>query len=275
MDTRPTHWDPTQYQRHRGHRVRPLHDLLARVPPLPTAARVADLGCGPGGPSALLADRWPTAHITGYDNSPDMLDQARHLAGPSAGGGSLGFAHADLVHWRPSKPHDLMISNAALQWVPGHPALLQEWKRALAPGGTLAFQVPGNFAAPSHQLLRELCDSPAWRHRLSGTLRDAEPTLPPAGYLHLLSGPGWTLDVWETTYLHVLPGEDPVLDWTKGTALRPVLTALQDDPSARAAFLAQYRDALRAAYPATEDGTVLPFRRIFAVAHRAQEARAT
>ncbi|GAA1914603.1 trans-aconitate 2-methyltransferase [Streptomyces sodiiphilus] len=261
-------WDPHQYQRHRDHRSRPLHDLLSRVPPLPARARVADLGCGPGTPSALLAERRPRARITGYDNSPEMLAEARSHAGPTPGGGTLDFAFADLATWRPGAPHDLIISNAALQWVPGHAGRFPDWVAALAPGGVLAFQVPGNFGAPSHLLLRELCDSPRWRARLSGTLRRGDPVLSPAGYLAVLAGLGCATDIWETTYLHVLTGPDPVLDWTKGTALRPVLTALADDPRARDAFLAEYRDALRTAYPPGPHGTVLPFRRVFAVARK-------
>ncbi|MGP4112213.1 trans-aconitate 2-methyltransferase [Streptomyces sp. 4N509B] len=270
---RPTRWDPEQYQRHSGHRSRPLHDLLARVPPLPARdPRVADLGCGPGAPSLLIAEHWPKAHITGYDSSPEMLARAGEHAGPTPGGGSLHFAHADLADWTPEPASfDLIVSNAALQWVPGHAARLPAWVEGLAPGGVLAFQVPGNFSAPSHTLLAELAESPRWHARLGGVLRTGsdEPVLSPAGYFAVLAPLGCALDVWETTYLHVLPGEDPVLDWVKGTALRPVLTALGDDEEARAAFLSEYRDALRAAYPSSgSHGTVLPFRRLFVVAQR-------
>lgn len=263
-----TAWDPRQYRRHAGHRTRPLAELVARVPPLPGRPPViADLGCGPGGPTALLAERWPDARITGYDSSRAMLADARAHAGPTPGGGSLAFVHQDIASWVPDRPHDLIISNAALQWVPAHPRLLPRWLDALAPGGTLAFQVPGNFDAPSHLLLRELCRSPRWRDRLAGVLRDAAPVLSPAGYLAALTGPGSRSrpDVWETTYLQLLSGPDPVLDWTRGTALRPVLTALEGDAPAREAFLTAYRDALRGAYPPGPHGTVFPFRRIFAV----------
>lgn len=270
-------WDPGQYERHRGHRGRALDDLLARVPPLPgPAPRIADLGCGPGRPSTVLARRWPDAQITGFDNSPAMLARARAHAGPTAGGGSLAFAAADLATWEPDPddpPYDLILSNAALQWVPGHAARFPAWLSGLsAPGGVLAFQVPGNYEAPSHRLMRELCESPRWRARLGGVLRHDEPVLSPAGYLAALAPFGCALDVWETTYLHVLPGRDPVLDWVMGTGLRPVLTALDEDREHpedredREAFLAEYRDALRAAYPPGPHGTVFPFRRVFVVA---------
>ncbi|GHB60416.1 trans-aconitate 2-methyltransferase [Streptomyces viridiviolaceus] len=260
-------WDPAQYLRHAGHRARPFTDLLARVPDLPgEPPRVADLGCGPGNVTTLLAGRWPTARITGYDNSAQMLERARQHASPTPGGGRLDFAHADVRTWTPDEPYGLIISNATLQWVPGHVELFAGWIAALAPGGTLAFQVPGNFDAPSHRLMRELAHSPRWRSRLADTLRHDDAVLTPGAYLAHLTAAGCTADVWETTYVHLLTGEDPVLDWVKGTGLRPVLTALDDDPEARDAFVGEYRAALRAAYPAGPQGTPFPFRRVFAVA---------
>ncbi|MHC3470656.1 trans-aconitate 2-methyltransferase [Streptomyces sp. 7R007] len=263
-------WDPAQYLRHAGHRARPFTDLLARVPDLPSAApAVADLGCGPGNVTALLADRWPTARITGYDNSPEMLDKAlAEYEGATPGGGRIDFSYADVGTWTPPQPYDLIVSNATLQWVPGHADRFGEWIAGLVPGGVLAFQVPGNFSSPSHVLMRELAASPRWRDRLADTLRHDDAVLAPEAYLERLAGLGCTADVWETTYIHLLTGEDPVLDWVKGTGLRPVLTALADDPEAREEFVAAYRAALRAAYPATAHGTPFPFRRIFAVARK-------
>ncbi|CAL9513214.1 trans-aconitate 2-methyltransferase [Streptomyces sp. enrichment culture] len=261
-------WDPDPYLRHAGHRARAFTDLLARVPALPSGRpRIADLGCGPGNVTALLADRWPTARVTGYDSSPEMLDRARaDHAGPTPGGGRLDFAHADVRTWTPEHPCDLIISNATLQWVPGHTERFRDWIDGLTPGGTFAFQVPGNFDAPSHVLMRELAGSPRWRDRLSGVLRHGDAVLRPEEYLARLTALGCATDAWETTYVHLLQGEDPVLDWVEGTGLRPVLTALADDPQARDAFVAEYRTALRTAYPAGLHGTPFPFRRIFAVA---------
>ncbi|GGY60819.1 trans-aconitate 2-methyltransferase [Streptomyces omiyaensis] len=265
-------WDPRQYLRHTTHRTRPFLDLLQRIPPLPNRgrpARIADLGCGPGNVTALLADRWPDAHITGYDLSPEMLERAaKDWSGTTPGGGWLDFRPADAAHWTPAEPHDLIVSNAALQWVPNHPESLAAWIDGLRPGGTLAFQVPGNFTAPSHALLGELCALPEWRTRLGGQGRRFVHILEPAGYLARLTALGCEADVWETVYCQLLQGEDAVLDWVKGTALRPVLTALGDDREAAAAFLAQYRALLREAYPAGPDGTVFPFRRVFAVARK-------
>ncbi|KJY46504.1 MULTISPECIES: trans-aconitate 2-methyltransferase [unclassified Streptomyces] len=263
-------WDPQQYLRHAGHRTRPFLDLLNRIPELPTRpARIADLGCGPGNVTALLAERWPEAHITGFDLSPEMLRRATdEYAGRTTGGGSLDFRHGDLASWHPEEPYDLIVSNAALQWVPSHPGSFAAWINGLRPGGTFAFQIPGNFTAPSHALLAELCDSPRWRGRLAGHGARYIHLLEPAEYLARFTELGCAVDTWETTYHQLLSGPDPVLDWVKGTALRPVLTALGGDRDAVDAFLAEYRDLLREAYPPGPRGTVFPFRRIFAVARK-------
>ncbi|MFI6639300.1 trans-aconitate 2-methyltransferase [Streptomyces sp. NPDC050504] len=270
--TAPATWDPQQYLRHADHRTRPFHDLVARVGELPggSAPRIADLGCGAGNVTATLAGRWPGARVTGYDNSPQMLERARAYATDL-----LDFAHADALTWTPSEPYDLIVSNALLQWVPGHAERFPDWLAGIAPGGTFAFQVPGNFTAPSHTILAGLRTSARWRGRLGDAADRSAAVLEPADYLTRLTGlvgPGGAVDVWETTYLQTLRGEDPVLDWVKGTALRPVLTALDSDPEAREAFLAEYAALLREAYPATPYGTVFPFRRIFAVARRSGEA---
>ncbi|MFC9299091.1 trans-aconitate 2-methyltransferase [Streptomyces sp. NPDC057011] len=263
-------WDPQQYLRHAGHRTRPFLDLLTRIPELPTLpGRIADLGCGPGNVTALLAGRWPAARITGFDLSPEMLHRAdTEYAGPTGAGGSLEFRHADLGAWLPDEPYDLIVSNAALQWVPNHPASFPAWINGLRPGGTFAFQIPGNFTAPSHALLAEQCDTPRWRARLAGHGARYIHHLEPAEYLARFTELGCAVDVWETTYHQLLHGPDPVLDWVKGTALRPVLTALGDDREAVDTFLVEYRDRLRAAYPPGPRGTVFPFRRIFAVARK-------
>ncbi|MBD0737004.1 trans-aconitate 2-methyltransferase [Streptomyces sp. CBMA29] len=269
MQAAPT-WDPQQYLRHSTHRTRPFLDLLTRIRDLPggDAPRIADIGCGPGNVTALLADRWPGARITGFDSSREMLDAAARYAGPTAGGGELDFRQADAARWAPEESFDLIVSNAALQWVPGHVDSFPGWLDHITPGGTLAFQVPGNFTAPSHALLGELCDTPQWRDRLDGHGRRYVHILSPAGYLERLTELGCAADVWESTYVQLLQGEDPVLEWTKGTALRPVLTALDGDRGAVTEFVGQYRDLLRKAYPPGPHGTVFPFRRIFTVARK-------
>jgi trans-aconitate 2-methyltransferase len=270
-------WDATQYLRFGGERARPFIDLLARVgAELPT--HVVDLGCGPGTLTVLLADRWPSAEVIGVDSSPPMIEAARKLipaaAARPAGSGPVQASHApglsfmldDVRHWEPQSLPDVITCNAVLQWVPGHRELLLRWAGWLAEDGWLAFQVPGNFDQPSYAILREMAASPRW-HPL---LRDAEvnrQSADPAGYAELLAEAGLEVDAWETTYVHILEGGDPVLEWYKGTGLRPVLAVL--DAGAAGDFLAEYGERLRAAYPPSSFGTVFPFRRVFAVAHRA------
>ncbi|MFD4659908.1 methyltransferase domain-containing protein [Kitasatospora sp. NPDC058444] len=257
-------WDPAQYLRFADERTRPLRDLLARVPalPHPGAEVILDIGCGPGNSTAVLRERWPRARLTGVDNSAPMLATARSEGEPDA-----EYLLADARDYDPAPAGpDLIVSNATLHWVDGHLALLPRWADALRAGGTLAFQVPGNFDAPSHTLLADLRRSARWREALGeGTVRAG--VHPPERYLDALVAADCLPDVWETTYLILLPGPDPVLEWVKGSALRPVLTRLTD-PADRAAFLAEYGRLLREAYPAGPHGTVFPFRRIFAVGTR-------
>lgn len=265
-------WNPRQYQAYSSERARPFHELLARVD-LESPAYVVDLGCGPGERTADLAARWPHAVIEGIDDSAQMISEAlrtlRERVGPPAGrrSGSLRFSVGDLTEWAPDRPVDVIFSNAALQWVPEHRGLLPSWVAALAPDGRLAFSMPGNFGGPSHTLLRELCASARWRDRL-GSVNRHNVVGDPGEYLELLSDLGCEVDAWETTYLQVLPGTDPVLEWMKGTALRPALNALADEGE-RQEFLAGLAVLLREAYPPAPYGTVFPFRRVFVVARAA------
>lgn len=265
LDRRPPQaptaaWDPAVYTRFSGERSRPFVDLLGRVR-AQSPREVVDMGCGEGTMTAGLADRWPGAHVTGVDSSPEMLAKAVPVPG------RLDFATGDVQEWQPPGRVDVVVSNAVLHWLPGHETLLDRWARWLTPGGWLAVQVPGNFRAPTHALLADLCRSPRWADRLADSGPRPDAVLEPAGYLDVLTAAGLAPDVWETTYLHVLRGEDPVLTWVRSTVLRPVLARLADDDAE--AFTAEYAAALRTAYPPRPDGTtVLPFRRIFAVGSR-------
>jgi len=254
------HWDPEQYLRFADERGRPFHDLLARVGAT-DAHLVADLGCGPGTLTRLIAERWPQTRIEAVDSSYDMVRRAE--AELADLGERAAAMLADIREWEPSGALDVLVSNATLQWVPGHLELLDRFAGWLTPGGWLAVQVPGNFREPSHTLLAEVAGQPRWEERLAEVPRPSVEE--PATYLARLSGLGLDADVWETTYLQVLPGEDAVLQWMRGTGLRPVLSAL-DDEDDRAAFEAEYGELLRQAYPQQPFGTVLPFRRIFFVA---------
>jgi trans-aconitate 2-methyltransferase len=281
-------WDPGTYLRFGSERARPFFDLLSRVG-ADDPGFVADLGCGPGNLTAVLAARWPGARVLGVDSSPEMIEAARaELAAPEAKAaegaaaqaagrgvaavpaGRLEFRLADIRTWQPEQPVDVITCNAVLQWIPGHRELLTSWVGWLAPGGWLAFQLPGNFDQPSHTILRELAGTPRWRPLLEGVQLNRQAG-DPADYLALLAGTGAEVDAWETTYLHVLPGEDAVVDWYRGSGLRPVLSALP--PAEAEEFLAAYRDLIRVAYPPAPYGTVLPFRRVFVVA-RVRNGRA-
>jgi trans-aconitate 2-methyltransferase len=255
-------WDAGQYLRYGGERSRPFFDLVARVGAI-DPGYVADLGCGPGNLTAALAQRWPGAAVVGVDNSPEMIEAADKAA--ASGPANLAFQLGDVWDWRPVRPVDVLVSNAVLQWVPGHRELLLNWAELLAPGGWLAFQLPGNFDQPSHAIVSELAQSPRWRALLSAAQLNRQAG-DPADYVELLARPGYQVDAWETSYLHILQGPDPVLEWTKGTTLRPVLAALDSEQAA--AFVGEYAARLREVYQARPFGTIFPFRRVFAVAHR-------
>ncbi|HEX4654602.1 MAG TPA: methyltransferase domain-containing protein [Mycobacteriales bacterium] len=258
-------WDPGQYQRFGDERGRPFVELLlrvdaARAPDAGDPSYVVDLGCGPGPLTRLLADRWPTAMVRGVDSSPDMVASAQEQAIE----GRLTFAVGDIATWQSDRPVDVLLANAALHWVPGHVDLFRRFTEMLTPNGVFAFQVPDNFTEPSHTLLRDLRLSPRWRDRLGEGADRGVGVERPERYLQALVAAGLDADVWQTSYLHVLGGDDAVLEWVKGTALRPVLSVLDD--ADREEFLKEYGAALRAAYPPEPHGTVFPFRRTFAVA---------
>ncbi len=248
-----TSWDPALYRGFDDLRSRPFHDLVARVGAA-SPRRVVDAGCGPGHLTSVLAARWPGAAVEAFDASPDMVLAARD--------NGIDAVVRDVVDFTPTPDTDVVVANAVLHWEPTHPQLMLRWVEALPPGGWLAVQVPGNFDAPSHALPRELAAEPQWCGRV--TLRDADAVRDPAGYADLLS-PHAAVDAWETTYLQRLTGDDPVLRWISGTALRPVRDALDD--AAYTAFVDELAPRLRAAYPPSPDGsTWFPFRRVFVVA---------
>jgi trans-aconitate 2-methyltransferase len=261
-------WDPDRYLTFAGERGRPFIDLLARIG-AQSPRRVVDLGCGPGNLTALLAERWRDARITGLDSSAEMIAAAR-----TASDARIEFRVGDLREWAAApeaapddgQDVDVLLSNATLQWVPGHLDLLPSLAARVAEDGWLAFQVPGNFAEPSHVLLAELAAEEPYAEHAADTARPGSHD--PVDYLRVLEGQ-FEVDAWETTYLHVLTGPDPVFSWVSGTGARPVLQALPD--GLRGRFEQEYKRRLAEAYPpdeATGGRVVLPFRRIFVVAHR-------
>ncbi len=258
MTPNAVRWNPQTYLAFADERSRPFVDLVARVEGVP--GTIVDLGCGPGHLTEVLRGRWPDADVLGVDSSVEMIERA--VAGNTDS--RARYLIADVSEWAPDEPVDLVISNATLQWLPDPLATVARLREHVAPGGALAFQVPNNFAEPSHVLLHEISSRDPYA-RFTEVLhlpRGVDPTT----FLDLLSRPGWALDVWETTYLHVLHGDDPVFDWISGTGARPVMQALPEN--LRTAFVAEFKAALRAAYPARSYGTVLPFQRVFVVARR-------
>lgn len=250
-------WDSTTYLTFADHRGRPFHDLVGRIATR-EPRRVVDLGCGPGNLTETLAQRWPSATLDALDSSPEMVKAARARG--------INAHMGEVTEWTPEPDTDVVVTNAVLQWVPNHTALLRRWARELPPGAWLAMQVPGNFAAPSHILTRELAASPTWRQPLADvSLREEDAVSTPAEYADLLVDEGCEVDAWETTYTQRLSGEDPVLNWIAGTALRPIRAALDDERWAE--FVGDLAPKLRAAYPTRSDGTTwFEFRRVFVVA---------
>lgn len=252
-----TDWNPAQYLRYGSERLRPALDLMSRIQ-IESPDIVYDLGCGTGTMTGILKERWPDARVTGVDSSTSMLERAPDLET------GVNWQQADLNDWQPESPADVVYSNAALHWLDGHERLFPRLMDAVKPGGVLAVQMPENFGAPSHTSIADTVHEGGWRERLAPFQRE-HPVAKPIFYYDLISRLSSSIDMWETTYMHVLEGEDPVVEWTKGTMLRPLLDNLSDEEGA--AFLKSYTAKVAKAYPHSADGkTVLPFKRLFFVA---------
>ncbi|GGK59228.1 methyltransferase domain-containing protein [Ornithinimicrobium pekingense] len=261
-------WDPDRYLTFADERGRPFVELVARIG-AGEPRTVVDLGCGAGNLTRLLVDRWPGARVVGVDSSAEMVERAAGVGGVTAELGDIREwarrGRAEGGQGRPDEEADVLVTNAALQWVPGHLDLLPSLVGRVADGGWFAMQVPGNFEEPSHTIRRDLAAEPDYAEHTAGVAApDAHDA---ATYLTVLQDLGWQVDAWETTYLHVLEGQDPVFTWVSGTGARPTMQALP--PELRPRFEAEFRARLREAYRADAQGrVVLPFRRVFVVAHR-------
>lgn len=261
-------WSAKQYVAFEEERTRPARDLLAAVSAV-SAVNVGfavNVGCGPGNSTELVAARFPKARITGIDSSMDMVEAAR-LRLPA-----LRFEVAEIRTWArdPGEnydPPDLIFANAILQWVPGHAELFPALVARVSAGGCLAVQMPDNLDEPAHTLMREIAQEGPWRQKLAGADRSRVRIEPADWYYRLLRSSCSRVDVWRTTYHHPLAGAGAIVEWFKGSGLRPFLAPL--DTAERAAYLDRYTRAIETAYPAPADGTVLlPFPRLFVVASR-------
>ena len=251
-----TTWEPQTYLRYADIRFRAGLDLIARIPKLDYST-IYDLGCGTGHLTRILADTFPASKVTGIDSSPEMLSEARREFP------ALNWQQGDIQSWRPPAPPDLIYTNAALQWVPGHETLLPSLLSKLRAGGVLAMQVPRHFESASHQGLKDVVLQSEWHATLEPLLL---PTIPaPESYWRWLSPHARNLDIWETIYLQVLDGKDPVVNFMRGTALRPFLSALPEPEASK--FIDAFAESMAKAYPPQANGqTLFPFRRLFLVA---------
>lgn len=252
-----TTWDDRQYLKFLDERTRAAQELLARVP-LGDAGSIVDLGCGPGNSTALLRARFPGAEIVGVDSSPEMLERARREHP------SIEWVLGDARRYRPQEPVDLVFANALLQWLPDHGSLLPALLDCVRPGGALAVQMPCNFEEPSHRLMREVPGP--WAKRIEH-VRATNPVASPAFYYDVLVAGATLVDIWHTTYQHVMPDAAAIVEWVKGTGLRPFLEALTE--AEQTVYLAAYERAIDDAYPPQVDGKRLfSFPRLFFIAVR-------
>jgi len=253
-------WNPQQYLGFADERTQPCRDLVVRIA-LKNPARIVDLGCGPGNSTQVLMERWPEAKILGLDSSAEMIAKAKQTHPANE------WQTGDIATWSASAPYDLAFSNAALQWVSGHEALYPRLLEQVAPGGALAVQVPINLDAPAHERMRDLAASPDWRGHFPEQVREWF-VHDPASYFDWLAPLSQRIELWTTEYLHVLSGPQAIVEWYKGTGLRPFLDLLPD-PADRECFLSNYLKLIEIDYPRRPNGQVLfPFRRLFLIAYR-------
>jgi trans-aconitate 2-methyltransferase len=253
-------WDANLYLKFASERTQPSLDLIARIG-LAEPARIIDLGCGPGNSTLMLRRRWPRASLVGLDNAEAMIKAAREAYPHEQ------WVLEDAASWTADEPYDIVFSNAALQWLPDHANLFPHLLNQVAPGGVLAVQMPAHYASPLHHITLEVADDAAWRHLMEGP-RNALTKKSPSFYYDALQPFASRVELWETEYYHVVNGPQSIVDWFRGTGLRPFLEALET-PAQQERFLSMMLEGYTRAYPRQKDGRVLfPFRRLFIIAIR-------
>lgn len=253
-------WNPDLYRQFEAERTRPAQELLNRIS-LPSPSYATDLGCGPGNSTELLHHRWPEARVTGLDSSRAMLDEAQQRLPDCA------FEQADIRYWQAAPPPDVIYANASLQWLNDHQTLLPHLVSQLAPDGVLAIQMPDNLDEPSHRLMRSMAERPQWEDKIDPQASARKRLLSTDQYYDLLTAVGCQVDIWRTTYYHLMPSPQAIVDWLRATGLRPFLATL--DEAQQETWLAEYQAEIARAYPARRDGQrLLAFPRLFIVAQK-------
>jgi trans-aconitate 2-methyltransferase len=253
-------WNPSQYLKFDDERTRPCRDLVSRIR-LENPSRIIDLGCGPGNSTQVLVENWPKAEVTGLDSSEQMIQSAKEKYPQQS------WELGSIDTWTARARYDLVFSNAAYQWVPHHERVMPHLMRQVAPGGVFAFQVPANIEAPAHELMRTVAASPKWSSYFPHKVREWH-AHGPAFYYDVLCDEASHLDIWTTEYQHILEGPEAIVEWYKGTGLRPFLDSLPDAVDKKK-FLADYLKEIEQAFPRQKDGRVIfPFKRLFVIAIR-------
>ena len=253
-------WDPDQYLKFRNERTQPAYDLVARISH-PNPRMIIDAGCGPGNSTDILLQRWPSASISGFDSSLEMLNEAE------ASNQNIKWFESTIEDWNPTKTYDIIFSNAVLQWVENHEFMLPRLLSFLNKSGALAMQMPAHYKSPLHQQLINIAGKPDW-----AGFTEAERSLlslaKPSFYYNLLAPITSKIDIWETQYFHIMDSSQAILEWFRGTGLRPFLEALPDD-QARQSFESEVLKEYTNAYPQEANGKVLfPFNRFFLIGYK-------